>query len=116
RTELPTFIAAFQNPGELQVNFSIKAQFAEGDEDEQLWITPTEYADKVFRGKVDTAPLHLDDIQAGQTVDVPVEKVTDWMYIEEGKLIGGYTIRVTRSRLSGQEREDFDQAWGFRFE
>lgn len=116
RSELPAFIETLQKPGELQVNFSIKAKFTEGDEDEMLWITPTGYDNNTFHGTVETEPLYLKNIQAGQSVEVPAENVADWMYVEEGRLIGGYTIRVTRSRLSGQELEDFDRAWGFRFD
>ena len=36
------------------------------------------------------------------------------MYVDHGVLVGGYTIRVLRDRLSGVERAEFDRNLPFK--
>jgi uncharacterized protein YegJ (DUF2314 family) len=43
-----------------------------------------------------------------QRVGFQMSQVTEWMYVENGYLVGGYTTRLIRSRLSGHERESMD--------
>jgi uncharacterized protein YegJ (DUF2314 family) len=47
---------------------------------------------------------------------VVAERISDWMYVHEGRLVGGYTIRVMRDRLSPAERLRFDQGLPFKIE
>jgi len=48
------------------------------------------------------------DLKIGDEVSFPPAELTDWMYMEDGKIIGGYTIRVLRKRMSAKEGADFD--------
>jgi uncharacterized protein YegJ (DUF2314 family) len=38
------------------------------------------------------------------------------MYVENNKLVGGYTIRVLRDGLSASERADFDKEFPFKID
>ena len=42
--------------------------------------------------------------------------MVDWMYVENGKLQGGYTIRVQRKFVQAAERPKFDEQFKFKFE
>jgi uncharacterized protein YegJ (DUF2314 family) len=55
-------------------------------------------------------------VEAGEEVRVDPEKISDWMYVDNGVLRGGFTLRVLRSRMSPQEREQFDSEIGFGIE
>jgi len=38
------------------------------------------------------------------------------MYVDSGRLVGGYTIRVMRAQMSPEERAAFDAEMPFRIE
>jgi uncharacterized protein YegJ (DUF2314 family) len=42
--------------------------------------------------------------------------VEDWMYADDGLLVGGYSLRAIRARLSGEKRRAFEESIGLRFE
>jgi uncharacterized protein YegJ (DUF2314 family) len=41
-----------------------------------------------------------------------LEDIFDWMVIDNGHLIGGFTLRVTRESLSSEERAAYDRYIG----
>ena len=42
-------------------------------------------------------------------------QITDWMYVESGYLVGGYTTQVVRNAMSMAERAEYDAAAPYRF-
>ena len=45
----------------------------------------------------------------GQKVTVEPSKISDWMFVQNGRLVGGYTLRVLRDAMSPSERKEFDK-------
>lgn len=52
----------------------------------------------------------------GNIQKVPMNDVIDWMIIEEGKLVGGYTIRHYRNTLDDEEKMNFDIDFGVKID
>lgn len=52
----------------------------------------------------------------GDQVEVLPSKISDWMIVEDNKLIGGYTIRVLRDEMSDDKKKEFDQSVPFTIE
>jgi uncharacterized protein YegJ (DUF2314 family) len=46
-------------------------------------------------------------LELGEEITINEEDIVDWMLVEDGKLIGGYTIRLAAQRMSPEERERF---------
>ena len=69
-----------------------------------------------FRGKINNQPVDVKNVRLDQSVTVAPNEVTDWMFIKDGKLIGGYTTRVFYARLSPEKRAQFDQQADFKIE
>jgi uncharacterized protein YegJ (DUF2314 family) len=67
------------------------------------------YDGKNFHGQIDNQPLEVSNVHPGQRVTVAPEAVTDWMFLKNGKLIGGYTTRVLYARLSPEDKAEFDK-------
>jgi len=42
--------------------------------------------------------------------------ISDWLYLEDDLLVGGFTLRVIRDRMSPVERMQFDASVPFRVE
>jgi len=58
-------------------------------------------------------PAKVKSVKIGQTVTVERAKISDWMYIENRKLVGGYTLRALRETLPPDERANFDKSVPF---
>lgn len=115
---LPDLIAALQHPKEGQSYFGIKAAFPYGEigEREHMWLSELSYDDQGFHGVLGNDPEFVEGLRHGDQVNVPVEAVTDWMIVEENRVIGAYTVRVLRGRMSPEERADLDRMTGLIFE
>lgn len=94
RGSVDRFIAALQNPSPTQESFSIKMLVEDGEKGEHMWLFPVEFQDGVFKGQVNNDPADLPNVKFGDERSVSQDQITDWMYMEEGRIAGGYTLRV----------------------
>lgn len=99
-------------------NFGVKIAFASDIGDEYLWISTIVYSKEknVYAGIVNSNPMYTKLVKYDEIVEFKLEDVADWMYFKGNLLIGGYTIRVLRDRMSNKERENFDKESGYQFE
>lgn len=81
-----------------------------------LWLTGVQYhaAERVFSGTFFEVPLEFQKWhQVGQQLAFDGEDMFDWMVLtSDGRLFGGYTLRVARSKLPENERADYDRYIG----
>jgi uncharacterized protein YegJ (DUF2314 family) len=110
------FIAALRAKKGGDTVFEIKKGFIDGDKVEHLWIKRVTYDGKKFHGQIDNRPEEVNNVQLGQRVTVAPQDVTDWMFLKDGKLIGGYTTRVLYARLSPEGKAEFDKHSEFKIE
>ena len=96
--------------------FSVKMAFTDGGGTEHIWLAPVTYDGTSFRGTVNNEPQIVRSVKMGQKVTVAPAQISDWMYVENRKLVGGQTLRVMRDALSPAERADFDKGLPFRVE
>ena len=116
KASLPQFVAALKQNKPSRSHFAVYARFVENEKVEFLWIDPVVLDGANFRGIVANKPEMLTKIKAGDRILVPNADVTDWMYVENGKLVGGYSSRVLRDGLSAAERADFDKSMPYSFD
>lgn len=107
RDSLDSFITKIAASHSNRTFVAVKVRFRPPDEASQdIWVDNVTYSDGGFRGDVgdDIPGLKLE---AGEPVRIEAEEIVDWMIVEDGKLIGGYTIRLAVRRMSPEERERF---------
>jgi uncharacterized protein YegJ (DUF2314 family) len=88
--------------------FEIKKGFVDGDQVEHLWIDHLTFDGKNFHGQINNHPLDVKNVTLGQSVTVAPRDISDWMFVKDGKLMGGYTTRVLYRRLSPSDKAEFD--------
>lgn len=113
---LGRFVDALSKPKAGQTGFSLKKRCTEGDECEHLWIRDVHFDGKDMRGKVDNTPLELQSPRLGDEVTIQPEEITDWLYVDKGKMVGGYTLLVQYGRMSAREKEVFSKTVGFQIQ
>jgi uncharacterized protein YegJ (DUF2314 family) len=116
RATLDTFFTAQAKPGPKQKGFSIKAPFEEGGKVEHMWVNEVRAEGDLIKGKIGNDPENLKRFHAGMACSFPRSRVSDWMYIDDGRLVGGTSIRLLRNRMSAAERKDFDRSIPFKID
>ncbi len=116
RKTVGQFIAALKHPAPGQKDFEIKKPFIQKGQIEHIWLSDVQLVGNRFQARVDNQPRKIQRLKLGQVVSVDPKEISDWLYIDNGKLVGGYTVRVQYSELSAKEKQEFDRAADFKIE
>lgn len=76
---------------------------------EHIWIDEVTFIENNYFGVVDNLPESTTEVHLGDTIQIDKSRISDWMYLEKGKLYGGYTVRVLRKRMTPAEQKQFDK-------
>ena len=107
------FESCLKNPHESQFYFSIKVEIVDGNKNEHIWLTePSFDKDGNLFGVVGNEPIDVTNVQMNQKIGIDRKMISDWMIIQNGRLIGGYTIRAIRDKLEGAALKNFDKGVG----
>jgi uncharacterized protein YegJ (DUF2314 family) len=101
-------------PNYLRVPFIVKKPFKDGEKVEHIWLSDVSFDGTNFRGRVDNEPLDVKNVTLGATATAAKGEISDWSYVDDGKLVGGYTIRVLYARMTRDEKKDFEAHGGFK--
>ena len=116
RLTFDTFLTTFKNKKRNQTGFSVKMPFPTNDGAEHIWLVNIESKGGKLFGQVDNVPESVTSISLGDEIEIDRNKISDWFYVEDNKLIGGLTIRVLRDRMSPAEKKQFDREIGLKIE
>jgi len=92
--------------------FALKTRFKTPTGGEHIWVSNITVENNRYFGIVDNLPEATTDVKIGDTVQIENKNISDWMYIEQQKLRGGFTLRLLRKRMSEAERKQFDEENG----
>lgn len=102
----------------------VKAPFSDGEraapapgkaEVEEMWIDEIDFDGEIVSGVLLNTPNWLKTVKAGDSVQIPLGQISDWMYAIQGNVYGAYTVNLMRSRMTPLERREHDRAWGLKF-
>jgi len=113
RETIGEFLKRLEHPPEAQTFIALKVRLEEGHTVEHVWLNSVSHANTLFAGVVGNEPVDLKKVRLGDRVSAPLARVSDWMAVERGRLIGGYTIRVLREGMTLDERRAFDKELSF---
>jgi uncharacterized protein YegJ (DUF2314 family) len=97
----------------------VKAYFADSDhpaEGEHMWVDEMEWDGKLITGSLCGTPGHIKCVASGDTVEFPLERISDWLLVKDGKAHGAFTVQLLRSRMSKKERAEHDSHYPFSFD
>jgi uncharacterized protein YegJ (DUF2314 family) len=82
---------------------------------EHMWISDVDFDGKNVDGVLLNAPNWLKTVKEGDSVQIPLREISDWMYVIQGEVFGAFTVNLLRSRMGQRERQEHDNAWGLNF-
>jgi uncharacterized protein YegJ (DUF2314 family) len=98
-------------------NASVKLGYPTNDgNSEHIWANDLHWIGNDLYAVINNFPENIPDMRMGDTVLVTKNKLSDWLYAENGVLRGGYTIRVIRKQMTPEERKSFDEEFGLKIE
>jgi uncharacterized protein len=82
---------------------------------EHMWVDQIYFDGIEISGRLMNSPNQLNSVSIGDKVRFPLERISDWLCVIEGKVYGAHTIQIMRSRMEENAREKHDQVWGLSF-
>jgi len=113
---LDSFTTALQSKNPALANFALKIRFPGLGGAEDIWATNIKITGNGFSGVLNNVPHLTIKAKEGNPVKFTKQNISDWMYTYNGKLYGGFTIKLIRDRMTVKERAKFDTAFLFKVE
>jgi uncharacterized protein YegJ (DUF2314 family) len=108
------FVECVKAPKAGQQYFSVKVNIQDDTYSEHIWLIKPELDDEGnLYGIVGNEPLDVKSVRLNQKIGVDKDLISDWMIVQNGRLIGGYTIRCIRDGMSGSELKQHDEELGY---
>lgn len=93
----------------------VKIRFTGESSYEDIWTQPLDYYDGNFTIRMIDGLLIDPALNTERVVIVPLNKVIDWVIVEDdGNLIGGYTIRLSYDHMTAEEKKEFLKVTGYK--
>ena len=83
---------------------------------EHLWLTVHSVSDSSAIGVITSRPMFVTTVKTRDRVDVQLPQLSDWLYVRDGRAVGGYTVQLLRSRMTAEQKAQHDSAYPFSFE
>jgi uncharacterized protein YegJ (DUF2314 family) len=116
RRTVPEFLSTLQSPAPGQRAFAVKIALVEDGAHEHIWLGDLRYDGKLIHGSVSNEPVDVKGMKSNDRAVVAPSAIADWMFVENGQLVGGYTIRLQYARASLEEKARLKAQSPFRVE
>ena len=77
---------------------------------EHMFLSDLDFRGATLFGTLTSEPIQVRNRKAGDVVAIESERVSDWLYVADGKGTGGFTFKVMWSRFTHGERRKYRQA------
>jgi len=114
RASLDQFFENFNDPKASQESFLLKIRFEINGKVEHIWLADLNVSALQMSGTVANEP-RMRELKFMQEINFTPVQITDWMYLEDGFLVGGFTTKAIRSKLRANERAEFDAGTPYKF-
>ena len=101
RAEVSTFVARLEKPQPGDSEFAFKAPIKDGERTEHFWLQSVRHETGHLVGTISNDPEFVRTVKLGDHRRVPVNEISDWMFVSDGRLVGGYTIALRRLSRNG---------------
>jgi len=105
RRALPVFFRNLARPEAGAGSFYIKYPLTAGDGGvEQVWLGNIRFKNGNYYGTLANTTSFSNSVKKGKTIPIDTDKITDWMYILDGKIMGGRSIKYLMEKIPEYQR------------
>ena len=97
-------------------HFSVKMIFKNPGDEEHLWLVNLHKKEGHLYGALSEPPYKITNMKVGDTFIIKKDRISDWLYSENGKMIGGYTIRVIYNNMNAEEKKEYQASLPYKIE
>jgi uncharacterized protein YegJ (DUF2314 family) len=115
RQSISQFLERLHQPTPTQEYAAVKVRIGGEDRDHYIWVSEVTWDGIRFAGFVYGVDVP-SPFESGDEYEARPDDIYDWMIIDGGRLMGGYTIRVARSEMTIENRERYDASLWFTVE
>ena len=112
RETLPAFLALARKPRRTTTDFAVKVAISDDVQDEYFWISRFKEHDGKFFGRLDNTPQLIKTVKFGQTITFAERDIVDWLYMDNGRMQGNFTLCVLLKREPPDEASAFRKQFG----
>jgi len=114
RETLPDFLKLARAPRSTTRGFAVKVPVPYGDRNdaEFFWISPFEQRDDRYAGRINNTPRLAKTVKLGQVIEFAENEIVDWLYLEDGKMIGNFTACALIKREPPAQAAAFMKQYG----
>ena len=116
RATLPQFLATARQPTPAMRNFALKVRVSDSNGVEYFWVTGFTANGGHFSGKIDNTPRMVRSVTAGQIIQFGEGEITDWMYMDGGRMKGNYTACALLQREPKDQQDAVKNRFGLNCE
>jgi uncharacterized protein YegJ (DUF2314 family) len=106
RRALPTFFRNLARPEAGANNFFIKYPLIADDAAEQVWLGDIRVKNGVYYGRLANTSSLPGGRKKDKLITFDPDKITDWMYIQNNKIIGGRSIKYLLEKIPEPQRSE----------
>lgn len=107
RETWPEALAHLQKGGELLAKFPFARVTKRGTE--HIWVTVQSVDGDVVRGVLANEPMDLGALKLGSKVECKLAELSDWLFLRDGKMVGGYTVKVLQAQEARRKQQGADK-------
>jgi uncharacterized protein YegJ (DUF2314 family) len=112
RATLKEFLALVRQPRETITNYAVKVGIPHREGTEYFWISRFIQEKDRLVGRIDNTPRMVRNVREGERISFKESDVVDWLYRENGKMVGNYTACALIKKEPPQQAEAFKKHYG----
>lgn len=112
RATLDQFLKIIRERRGTITSYAVKVPIRQDDRTEYFWVNELEQRDKKFIGRISNAPRSITNISEGQRISFERRDIVDWLYRENGRMVGNYTACALIKRAKPADAEEFKKRYG----
>jgi uncharacterized protein YegJ (DUF2314 family) len=94
RATLPAFWASYEASNRPETEYSLKVRFLTAGNDEHIWMSHVKrLPGGDYAGRFADMPQNMPGKRLGDLAQFSEADISDWMFMRNGKIVGGETIK-----------------------
>jgi uncharacterized protein YegJ (DUF2314 family) len=107
RGSVDAFWKKLATPAANEDGFAVKLAISDDANVEHFWCTGIQESSGKRSCEINNDPELVTTVKIGQRVDIDPKIISDWMYMRDGKIVGGETIRAIIPKLPADQQEQY---------